>query len=181
MAGLFFCSTKLFWLKKRLQVTRCSAPLQDLAGVWRPLPFINRLKSFKNDPLFGHGILELDSEKIILKEPVNVLFKSISNIYLRCPMYFAKFPFDDQSCIFEMVLDEVLHVNMTLHTQIAAITERDFHPSEQSYNYEVSNGIWRSLFWSNFGILILSPSLCQNVQNLIIFWLHSKKRPNIFS
>ena len=127
-------------LRKNLQATRCSAPLEYLPGVWRPLPFINRLKDIKNDPLFGNGILELDSEKSILGDSINVLLKSISNIYLRCPMYFAKFPFDDQSCIFEMVLDEVLHPNLSLYTDQAAITERDFQPSEQSYNYKVSDG-----------------------------------------
>ena len=124
---------------------------------------------FKNDPLFEHGILELDTERVILKDPVNVLFKSISNIYLRCPMYFAKFPFDDQSCIFEMVLDEVLHVNMTLHTLAAAITERDFHPSEQSYDYEVGNDI--------LGLLTPPPFPCQKVPNLITLLWGS----NIFS
>ena len=119
----------------KLQATRCSAPLKCLPHVWRPLLFINRLKNIKNDPLFGNGILE------ILREPVNVLLKYQANIYLRCPMYFAKFPFDDQSCLFEMVLDEVLHVNMTLYTKKAAITSRHFQPSEQSYDYKVGDGI----------------------------------------
>ena len=131
---------RLIFFLFNLQATRCSAPLEYLPHVWRPLPFINR-QDKKNDPLFQNGILELDAEKAILGEPVNVLLKTLSNIHLRCPMYFAKFPFDDQSCIFEMVLDEVLHKNMTLYTDKAQLAFSNLQPSEQSYDYKVGEGI----------------------------------------
>ena len=59
-------------------------------------------------------------------------------------MYFVKFPFDDHSCIFEMLLDEVLHVNMTLSTEEASL--RIVQASEQSYEYEVSEEGKKSFF-----------------------------------
>ena len=82
-------------------------------------------------------ILELNTTE----DRFNVNTKSLSDITLSCPMSFAKFPFDDQTCVFEMILDEVLDANLTLRTQKAALTFQmfggAFKPSEQSYEYEV--------------------------------------------
>lgn len=80
-------------------------------------------------------ILELNTTE----ERFNVNTKSLSDITLSCPMDFAKFPFDDQTCFFEMILDEILDANLTLRTRDAALHmfgER-FKPSEQSYGYKV--------------------------------------------
>ena len=82
-------------------------------------------------------ILELNTTE----DRFNVNTKSLQDITLSCPMNFAKFPFDDQTCDFEMILDEVLDANLTLCTHKAALAFQmfgeGFKPSEQSYEYEV--------------------------------------------
>ena len=86
-------------------------------------------------------ILELNTTE----ERFNVNSKSLSDITLSCPMDFAKFPFDHQTCFFEMILDEILDANLTLRTQNAALHMfgEGFKPSEQSYGYEVCAIIFR--------------------------------------
>ena len=68
--------------------------------------------------------------------------KTTSDITLSCPMDFAKFPFDQQSCKFEMILDEVLNGNLTIYTGYVVFTaqavRQKFEPSEFSYDYKVS-------------------------------------------
>ena len=56
-------------------------------------------------------------------------------------MDFVKFPFDQQDCIFEMILDEGLNGNVTIYTHYVMFTmdlvKQDFTPSEFSYDYKV--------------------------------------------
>ena len=56
-------------------------------------------------------------------------------------MDFAKFPFDQQNCTVEMILDEVLHGNVTIVTGAVMFTSQLVHqkftPSEFSYDYKV--------------------------------------------
>ena len=116
-----------------LQVDKCSVPLTILTEIWKPLPFTYRLKNKKDGAL---QILELSRNA-----PTNVITKTTSDVTLSCPMDFAKFPFDQQSCIFEMILDEVLNGNLTIYTGevmfTAQIVQQKFEPSEFSYDYKV--------------------------------------------
>ena len=60
-------------------------------------------------------------------------------------MDFVKFPFDQQDCIFEMILDEGLNGNVTIYTHHVMFTmdlvKQDFTPSEFSYDYKVYKNI----------------------------------------
>ena len=116
-----------------LQVSRCSVPLTILPEIWKPIPLTYRLKNQKDGAL---QLLELSRNAT-----KNVIAKTTSDITLSCPMDFSKFPFDQQSCKFEMILDEVLNGNLTIQTGAvmftAQIVQQKFEPSEFSYDYKV--------------------------------------------
>ena len=80
----------------------------------------------------------------------NNMAKTTSDITLSCPMDFAKFPFDQQNCIFEMILDEVLNGNVTIYTGFVMFTaeavQQKFEPSEFSYDYKV----YQELIFAHF-------------------------------
>ena len=93
----------------------------------------------KNEKEGALQICELNRDEV---NNVNKnMAKTTSDITLSCPMDFAKFPFDQQSCIFEMILDEVLNGNLTIYTGevmfTAQIVQQKFEPSEFSYDYKV--------------------------------------------
>ena len=98
------------------------------------MPLTYRLKNKKEGAV---QILELNKED----EFNNVFAKTTSDITLSCPMDFRKFPFDQQQCTFEMILDEVLNGNMTIYTGVvmftAQVVQEKFEPSEFSYEYKV--------------------------------------------
>ena len=116
-----------------LQVSRCSVPLTILPEIWKPIPLTYRLKNQKDGAL---QLLELSRNAT-----KNVIAKTTSDITLSCPMDFSKFPFDQQSCKFEMILDEVLNGNLTIQTGAvmftAQVVQQKFEPSEFSYDYKV--------------------------------------------
>ena len=120
------------------QALKCLAPLDVLDEIWRPLPLIYRLKKKSDGPL---QTLELDQNK-----SHNVIAKLTYDITLSCPMDFVKFPFDQQDCIFEMILDEGLNGNVTIYTHHVMFTmdlvKQDFTPSEFSYDYKVYGNIF---------------------------------------
>ena len=95
-----------------------------------------RIKNQKKGEL---QIFELNKNEV--KNVNNNMAKTTSDITLGCPMDFAKFPFDQQSCIFEMILDEVLNGNLTIYTGyvmfVAQAVQKKFEPSEGSYDYKV--------------------------------------------
>ena len=115
------------------QGLKCLEPLDVLDEIWRPLPLIYRLKKKSDGPL---QTLELNQNK-----SHNVIAKLTYDITLSCPMDFVKFPFDQQDCIFEMILDEGLNGNVTIYTHHVMFTmdlvKQDFTPSEFSYDYKV--------------------------------------------
>ena len=119
------------------QGLKCLEPLDVLDEIWRPLPLIYRLKKKSDGPL---QTLELDQNK-----SHNVIAKLTYDITLSCPMDFVKFPFDQQDCIFEMILDEGLNGNVTIYTHHVMFTmdlvKQDFTPSEFSYDYKVYKNI----------------------------------------
>ena len=92
-----------------------------------------RLKNQKDGAL---KILELNRDGYH-----NVIVKTTKDITVSCPMDFAKFPFDQQNCTVEMILDEVLHGNVTIVTGDVMFTsqlvQQKFTPSEFSYDYKV--------------------------------------------
>ena len=92
-----------------------------------------RLKSEKDGSL---KIIELNGDELH-----NVIAKTTKDITVSCPMDFAKFPFDRQNCSVEMILDEVLHGNVTIVTGDVMFTsqlvKQKFTPSEFSYDYKV--------------------------------------------
>ena len=123
-----------FYHPTHRKVRKCSAPLTSLTDLWRPMPLTYRLKNKKEGAV---QILELNKED----EFNNVFAKTTSDITLSCPMDFRKFPFDQQQCTFEMILDEVLNGNMTIYTGVvmftAQVVQEKFEPSEFSYEYKV--------------------------------------------
>ena len=107
--------------------------MSAILEIWKPIPLTYRLKNQKDGAL---QLLELSRNAT-----KNVIAKTTSDITLSCPMDFSKFPFDQQSCKFEMILDEVLNGNLTIQTGVvmftAQIVQQKFEPSEFSYDYKV--------------------------------------------
>ena len=108
-------------------MAKCSVPLTVLTEIWKPLPLTYRLKNKEDGAV---QILELSRDATN-----NVVSKTTSDITLGCPMDFAKFPFDQQSCKFEMILDEVLNGNLTIYTGAVMFTDQGEASNKKNWDF----------------------------------------------
>ena len=117
------------WQDTRISCLSCGAPAEEVANpcfeqkscsvqalacdldwgsIWKILPQIDRLSAMDVKEVFGQEMILT----VLQQENHTVTFFPKADITVGCPMDFSSFPFDRQTCVFEM---EILQRDIALN------------------------------------------------------------------
>ena len=80
----------------------------DWGSIWKTVPQISRLSAMDVKEVFGQEMIKA----VLQQENHTVTFYPKADVTVGCPMDFSSFPFDHQTCLFEM---EILERDIALN------------------------------------------------------------------
>ena len=121
--------------------------------VWKPTIYIEKMKEFKLKKC--HKTVE-DMGIERAENSTKMFYYSEAEVTVSCPMSFAWYPFDKQTCrinIFELNLEPVEKFRLLVHEDTDFGTYYDnFQPANREYDYKIMDAEMKNFSYSNFNI-----------------------------
>ena len=121
--------------------------------VWKPTIYIEKMKEFKLKK--SHETVE-DMGVEIHENSTKIFLYSEAEVTVSCPMRFAWFPFDKQTCwinIFELNLEPIEQFRLLVHGDTAFGSYYDnFQPAIREYDYKIMSSEAKTFSYANFNI-----------------------------